>query len=158
MTAVRVATFNLENFDETAAGERPSLDERIALMRPQIVRLRADIVCFQEVHGQERPGQPRALLALQRLLEGTNLDGRDAGQHHDSNGEIANERNLVVATHHPVVDQEQLRNDLVAEPLYRRLTAQSARHRRGPDRDRAADPARHRRHRRGGRCTSSTCT
>ena len=43
MTAVRVATFNLENFDETGAGARPSLDERIALMRPQIVRLRADI-------------------------------------------------------------------------------------------------------------------
>jgi len=44
-------------------------------MRPQIVRLRADIVCFQEVNGQERAGQPRALLALQRLLEGTNLAG-----------------------------------------------------------------------------------
>jgi len=75
VTTVRVATFNLENFDETGAGVRPSLDERIALMRPQIVRLRADIVCFQEVHGQERPGQPRALLALPRLLEGTNLEG-----------------------------------------------------------------------------------
>ena len=62
MATVRVATFNLENFDETPAGARPSLDERIALMRPQIVRLRADVVCFQEVHGQERPGQPRALL------------------------------------------------------------------------------------------------
>jgi hypothetical protein len=43
---------------------RPSLDERIALMKPQITRLRADIACFQEVHGQERPGQPRDLLAL----------------------------------------------------------------------------------------------
>ena len=72
MATLRVATFNLENFDETAAGARPSLDERIALMRPQIIRLRADIACFQEVHGQERPGQPRALLALPRLLEGTN--------------------------------------------------------------------------------------
>ena len=123
MTAVRVATFNLENFDETGAGARPSLDERIALMRPQIVRLRADIVCFQEVHGQERPGQPRALLALPRLLEGTNLEGANLVSSHDSNGEIANERNLVVATHHAIVDQEQLLNDLVAEPLYRRLTA-----------------------------------
>lgn len=33
---VRIATFNLENLDETAVGQRPSLTERIALMRPQI--------------------------------------------------------------------------------------------------------------------------
>jgi hypothetical protein len=50
-------------------------DERIALMRPQIQRLRADIACLQEVHGQERPGQARALLTLQKLLAGTYLDG-----------------------------------------------------------------------------------
>jgi len=123
MTTVRVATFNLENFDETATGMRPSLDERIALMRPQIVRLRADVVCFQEVHGQERPGQPRALLALPRLLEGTNLDGATLVSSLDSTGSIANERNLVVATHHAIVAQEQLLNDLVAQPRYRRLTA-----------------------------------
>jgi len=123
MTTVRVATFNLENFDETAAGTRPSLDERIALMRPQIVRLRADIVCFQEVHGQERPTQPRALLALPRLLQGTNLDGATLVSSLDSTGSIANERNLVVATHHSILAQEQLLNDLVAEPRYRRLTA-----------------------------------
>ena len=68
MRQLRIATFNLENFDETADGERPSLAERIALMRPQIVRLRADVACFQEVNGQERSDQPRALLALTELL------------------------------------------------------------------------------------------
>jgi endonuclease/exonuclease/phosphatase family metal-dependent hydrolase len=99
------------------------LDERIALMGPQIVRLRADIACFQEVHGQERPGQPRALLALPRLLEGTNLDGATLVSSLDSTGSIANERNLVVATQHTILAQEQLLNDLVAEPRYRRLTA-----------------------------------
>jgi endonuclease/exonuclease/phosphatase family metal-dependent hydrolase len=99
------------------------LDERIALMRPQIVRLRADIACFQEVHGQERPGQPRALLALPRLLEGTNLDGATLVSSLDSTGSVANERNLVVATQHTILAQEQLLNDLVAEPRYRRLTA-----------------------------------
>lgn len=123
MTTVRVATFNIENLDETGPGVRPSLDERIALMRPQIVRLRADIVCFQEVHGQERVGQPRALLALQRLLEGTNLDGATLVSTQDGQAWVFDLRNLVVATHHPVVDREQLLNDLVAGPLYRRLTA-----------------------------------
>ena len=52
MAEVRIATFNLENFDETAPDEWPSLAERIELMRPQIVRLRANIACFQEVNGQ----------------------------------------------------------------------------------------------------------
>jgi hypothetical protein len=45
MAEVRIATFNLENFDETAPDEWPSLAERIQLMRPQIVRLRANIAC-----------------------------------------------------------------------------------------------------------------
>jgi hypothetical protein len=58
IAGVRIATFNLENFDETAAGEWPSLAERIMLMRPQILRLRADVACFQEVNGQERPTSP----------------------------------------------------------------------------------------------------
>ena len=75
MPQLRIATFNLENFDEPLAGERPTLAERIALMRPQIVRLDADIACFQEVNGQERAGQPRALLALTDLLAGTTLGG-----------------------------------------------------------------------------------
>lgn len=34
---------------ETPTGQRPSLAERIALMKPQIVRLRADIACFQNL-------------------------------------------------------------------------------------------------------------
>lgn len=75
MVVLRIATFNVENLDETPSGARPSLAERVALMKPQVARLRADIACFQEVHGQERPGQPRALLALRELLGGTNLDG-----------------------------------------------------------------------------------
>ena len=37
VTTVRVATFNIENFDETPSGARPALDERIALMRPSIL-------------------------------------------------------------------------------------------------------------------------
>jgi hypothetical protein len=47
MAEFRVSTFNLENFDEAGAGVRPSLAERIALMRPQIVRLRTDLAFFR---------------------------------------------------------------------------------------------------------------
>ncbi|MET0418676.1 MAG: endonuclease/exonuclease/phosphatase family protein [Actinoplanes sp.] len=123
MTELRVATFNLENFDETPVGQRPSLADRILLMRPQIQRLRADIACFQEVHGQERPGQPRALLALRDLLAGTNLAGAQLVSTKPKDDGVYNERNLVVATGLPVVSRQQLRNELVAAPTYRRLTA-----------------------------------
>jgi hypothetical protein len=123
MAEVRIATFNLENFDETAATEWPSLAERIQLMRPQIVRLRANIACFQEVNGQERPNQPRSLLALPELLAGTNLAGAQLASTRTTNNEVYDERNLVVATTFPVFDIQQLRNDLVDPLLYRRLTA-----------------------------------
>jgi len=123
VTAIRIATFNLENFDETLADQRPTLTERIALMRPQIARLRADIACFQEVNGQERPGQPRALLALAELLAGTNLQGANVVSTKPAGDAVYNERNLVVVTHLPVTAHQQLRNDLVNEPLYTRLTA-----------------------------------
>jgi exonuclease III len=59
-TNLRIATFNLENLDDKP-GQKPTLDERIAVMRPQIVRLNADILCVQEVNGQEEPGQWHSL-------------------------------------------------------------------------------------------------
>jgi hypothetical protein len=123
MAEVRIATFNLENFDETAADEWPSLAERIMLMRPQIARLRATIACFQEVNGQERPNQPRSLLALAELLAGTNLAGGNLASTRTTNNEVFDVRNLVVATAFPVLSVEQLRNDLVEPLSYRRLTA-----------------------------------
>ncbi|MFF9060209.1 endonuclease/exonuclease/phosphatase family protein [Streptomyces sp. NPDC014882] len=123
MTQIRIATFNLENFDETAPTARPSLAQRITLMKPQIRRLRADIACFQEVHGQERPGQPRALLALKELLAGTNLDGASLTSTKPEDDAVFDQRNLVIATHLPVLKHQQLKNELVAEPRYQRLTA-----------------------------------
>jgi endonuclease/exonuclease/phosphatase family metal-dependent hydrolase len=122
---IRIATFNLENFDETAAGARPSLAERIALMKPQINRLDADIICFQEVNGQKRPGQPRALIALAELLDGTTLEDAfvEPTKTDDGQGEVFEERNLVVVTRHEVKHREQLRNKLVDPPMYQLLTA-----------------------------------
>src|SRR3712207_1088970 len=68
---LRVATFNLENLDDTADPKEPSLATRIGVLRPQLLRLDADILCLQEVHGQEIEGQPRQLLALRQLIEDT---------------------------------------------------------------------------------------
>ncbi|NMR21162.1 endonuclease/exonuclease/phosphatase family protein [Cellulomonas fimi] len=123
MVQLRVATFNVENFDGTGPTERPSLAERVAVMRPQIDRLRADVVCFQEVHGQERAGQPRALHALAELLRGTNLEGAAMTSTRPQGDAVYDQRNLVVVSHLPVLHVEQLRNQLVAPLTYRRLTA-----------------------------------
>jgi len=157
---LRIATFNLENLDDTAAGEEPSLADRIALMRPQITRLRADIACFQEVNGQERPGQPRALLALGELLAGTNLDGAQMVSIKPEDDAVYNERNLVVVTHLPVPAHRQLRNDLVAKPRYTRLTAAppTPARSRSPSSGRSCTPGSTSPRTAAGCCTSSTCT
>lgn len=51
---MRIATFNLENLDDEP-GQDPSLATRVAIMRPQLDRLAADILCLQEVHSQGMP-------------------------------------------------------------------------------------------------------
>ena len=67
---LRIATFNLENLDDRPDLD-PPLSERIALLRPQLLRLSADILCLQEVNGQHpEDGGPRRLLALDRLQIG----------------------------------------------------------------------------------------
>jgi len=59
---LRIATFNLENLDDVQ-GAQPTLAERIAVMRPQLNRVRADVLCLQEVHSQG-PAGARTLAAL----------------------------------------------------------------------------------------------
>jgi len=66
---LRIATFNVENLDEPRR-HGVSLDERIAVLRPQLLALRADVLCLQEVNAQDRRDPQHALRALDRLLEG----------------------------------------------------------------------------------------
>ena len=83
---VRLASFNVETLGGAAlagAGgdEAAALDERIALLRPQLIRLDADILCLQEVDGQRGGkggagrGRKRCLAALDRLLASTTYAG-----------------------------------------------------------------------------------
>ena len=125
-TSLRIASFNLENLDDDPGDSRnPSLDERIAILRPQLERLRADVICFQEINGQEAPGQPRRLLALERLLAGTRYA---SGFHTESTtladgSQVRDERNLVIVSRFPFQETRQIRNDIVPAPAYRRVTA-----------------------------------
>jgi len=70
---LRIVTFNLENLDDGPDLE-PTLADRIRIMRPQLLRLRADVLCFQEVHSQG-PSGARTLAALDALLAGTDCTG-----------------------------------------------------------------------------------
>jgi endonuclease/exonuclease/phosphatase family metal-dependent hydrolase len=123
-TALRIATFNLENFDDQP-GARPTLAERIDVMRPQLRRLRADVLCLQEVHGQETPGQPRSLRALQTLIADTPYAAYHLSHTRTlHNGEAYDKRNLVVLSRFPVLEARQLKHELTPKPLYRSVTAQ----------------------------------
>jgi hypothetical protein len=55
---------------------------------------RADIACFQEVNGQERPSQPRSLLALAELLAGTNLAGAQLASTRTTSNEVYDENGI----------------------------------------------------------------
>ena len=119
---LRIATFNLENLDDVA-GESPSLDERIEVLRPQLQRLHADIICFQEVHGQETPNQPRQILALRKLLEEMDYSNFNIAHTVTTNNEAYDKRNLVIVSRFPLRDTEQYRNDLIQHLQYRKATA-----------------------------------
>ncbi len=122
MPTIRIGTFNLENFDDKP-NQAPSLATRIELMRPQLVRMRADILCLQEVNGQEQAGQPRQLLALQQLLAGTQYAGNTITSTRTTGNEVFDERNLVVVSPFPILAVQQIKNDKVAAPEYKRITA-----------------------------------
>lgn len=121
-TTVRIATFNVENLDDKP-NTKPTLADRIAVLRPQLLRLRADILCLQEVHGQETPNQPRQLLALRKLIEGTPYANYFLSTTLTNTGEVFDERNIVVLSRFPITNREQIKNKYAPVPLYRMVTA-----------------------------------
>lgn len=119
---MRIASFNLENFDDDPASPFTLLD-RIAVMRPQLERLRADVLCLQEVNGQETNNQPRALLALDQLLENTSYANFHRVSTLTENGEPYDERNLVILSRLPIVERKQIKHEFAEPPWYKKVTA-----------------------------------
>ncbi len=121
-TLLRLATFNLENLDDKP-GQLPSLADRIAVLRPQLVRLRADILCLQEVNAQEPAGQPRQLYALKTLIQDTPYSNYAMAHTVTTAGQPYDERNLVILSRFPFsAPPQQFHNDLIPMPKYRALT------------------------------------
>lgn len=122
-TVLRIATFNLENLDDRP-GRKPTLDQRIAMMRPQLLRVNADVLCLQEVNGQEEEGQPRRLLALDRLLADTPYAGYHRVSTMTSDGtQVYDERNLVILSRYEITEHHQYKHEYAPAPYYQQVTA-----------------------------------
>lgn len=122
---MRVATFNLENLDLTSDAE-VGLDDRIPILRPQLERLDADILCLQEVNGQHVKGiKPRVLLALDKLLAGTRYASYERATTPAKSGAgVADVHNLVTLSRWPIKDTRAIRHQMVPPMSYRPLTAE----------------------------------
>ncbi|MFS4579940.1 endonuclease/exonuclease/phosphatase family protein [Phaeobacter sp. C3_T13_0] len=128
---LRIATYNLENLDEDRFNDngeliRPGFAERAPVLRAALERLRADIICLQEVHGQETEGEPRQLLTLQQLVAPTRYaDYKTVSTMLKDGSEVYDKRNLVVLVRPDieVIDQRQINGEVVGHPHYKRQIA-----------------------------------
>lgn len=115
---LRLATFNVENLDDGL----PRV--RLDTLRDTLVRLRADVLCLQEVNAQKpRGGGDRYLAALSGVIEGTPYAGYHWASTLAPNGHPLQAHNLVVLSRLPLAAVTQVRHELVPAPLYRTATA-----------------------------------
>jgi endonuclease/exonuclease/phosphatase family metal-dependent hydrolase len=123
---IRLATFNLENLDEGPKVD-PPLAARRDLLRLQLDRLKADILCLQEVNAQELSHEghkQRELAALDSLLEGTDYASYErVVSRNRAQTNVGSTHNLVILSRLPVAASRQIWHDLVPEPMLRLVTA-----------------------------------
>jgi len=121
---MRIATFNLESLDLPPKADVP-LEERAGLLRPQLERLEADILCLQEVNGQHRKGAAfRTLDALDTLLEGTRYASYQRASTTGPGGQgVADVHNLVTLSRWPIEDSREIRHSIAPPLSYRTLTS-----------------------------------
>lgn len=125
--SLRIATFNLESLGASSAGGA-SLEERVQVLRPQLMRLRADIVCLQEVDAQHPGGgRPRRLSALEALLDGSPYQHYHAAHTTSrSRGGPRDKHNVVTLSALPVAERRQVFHDLVAPPSFQPASGPAA--------------------------------
>jgi len=127
---LRIATFNLESLDLVPGGEA-ALDRRIAVLAPQLDALGADVLCLQEVNAQKTAAPEsgvakpkRQPTALRRLLAATRHRNDHLITTRSLSGDgPADVHNLAVVSRYPVLEQRELRNDLVPAQPYHAVTA-----------------------------------
>ena len=112
----RLATFNLENFD-VSRGRESELERRIAVLRPILRDMAADVLCLQEVDAQRAsPHGPRQFLALDHLLcETVYQSYHHAASVRPGSTMPADVHNLVILSRWPIREQRQLHHNIVAK-------------------------------------------
>lgn len=116
---LRIATFNLESLDDQP--RTPALlDRRIAVLRPQLLRLDADILCLQEISASAKPsGGVRILSALDRLVAETPYATFSRTTSLGPTGSSpADIHNLVTLSRWPPVETRQIHHELVPPLRY----------------------------------------
>jgi endonuclease/exonuclease/phosphatase family metal-dependent hydrolase len=112
---MRIASFNLEDFG-SARKRGAAFEQRAAVLRPQLERLKADVLCLQEVNAA-KIGNARRAVDLERLVEGTSY-----AQHTLTvspgpvGGGPADVHNLAVLSRLPILEEYSVRHSFV-EPL-----------------------------------------
>lgn len=120
---MRIATFNLESFGDDGF-DGAVLGPRIARLRPALERLRADILCLQEVNAQRlSPGGTRTFAALDALIDGTPYENYHRACGVATDAAPADRHNLVVLSRLPVVETRIIHHQHVAPPMWRPRTS-----------------------------------
>lgn len=122
MSRFRIATFNLENLDDT--GQGPGLSARLAVLKPQLERLAADVLCLQEVNAQAEGNHDRSLRALDSLLaDSVYADYGRVVTTSDGGDKPRDVQNLVILSRLPIRKSRQYLHEFVAPPSHRFVTA-----------------------------------
>jgi endonuclease/exonuclease/phosphatase family metal-dependent hydrolase len=123
-TKMRLATFNIESLDAPPRAH-VQVSERAEVLRPQLVRLNADILCLQEVNSQRlRGGHTRTLEALEDLLTGTQYASyARAATDGARGGALADIHNLVTLSRFPICSYIELKHTLISPLTYQAVTA-----------------------------------
>ena len=125
---MRVATFNIENLTLEGTDRNPGIQERKEGLQRVLERLKADVLCLQEVHAQNlgdhsenRPS--RELGALNELIEGTRYQkyNRACTGLKDHPKVPRAERNLVILSRFDIVKSEQYNNEKIANLMYAKV-------------------------------------
>jgi endonuclease/exonuclease/phosphatase family metal-dependent hydrolase len=116
---MRLATFNLESLDLPPKAALP-LEIRAEILRPALERLRADVICLQEINGQHVHGtRGRQLVALDQLLAGTPYASYHRAVSGGAHGEAAADvHNLVTLSRFPILGSRRVRHDFVPPLRY----------------------------------------
>jgi endonuclease/exonuclease/phosphatase family metal-dependent hydrolase len=118
---LRISTFNLENLDNDLDNS-PTLAERLPILRSNLIRIRSDIICFQEINSQKE-NDTRTLAALSELITDTDYVYFHQATTLTTTGKLYHERNLVTLSRFPIVETKMLRDTDGPQPSYQMVTA-----------------------------------